>query len=130
MRTGFFSDVIISWIVLATSPSILAPKAHHLIPSPMSPTVTHFCRSNDLSSSNFMLRWPFVIVSNIFCFVTRRVYPVNVTTQQRQQDAHGSGSVLSRSLTESILSILFEGFGMTVALKCHSEREARNLSWA
>ena len=28
-----------------------------------------------------MLCWPFVTVSNIFCFVTRRLYPVNVTVE-------------------------------------------------
>src|SRR5215813_469109 len=55
MRIGFFRDAIISYIVLATSPSILAPKAHHFIPSTTSPTVAHFCRSNDLSSSNFIV---------------------------------------------------------------------------
>src|SRR4029077_7330256 len=38
-----------------------------------------------------------------------------------------AGSVSSRSLTESTLSVLVEGFEMTDYLPCHFERIARNL---
>jgi hypothetical protein len=40
----------------------------------------------------------------------------------------GSGSVWARSLTESTLSLLAEGFDMTDLLTPHFERQAINLS--
>src|SRR5688572_18423426 len=79
MIIGFSLDTIIWRIVLATSPSILAPNAQYLMPTMISPALAHSRRSKDLSSSNSGVFKMFLPHEINPCFVTRRFHAVNET---------------------------------------------------